>query len=159
MSPSRTGPLTLRMMERVLSSRNSTRTWVTPPREPVRPRTLVTLAFLTGCLLESWRIAEEGEMEADGQNSKIIHRSRSPAFRQSMPGIVRFLLYLSQPLLRSWCACLSVPGSTSSCFVQISHSQRACQRGLARNLMAQPRPANVEAASPDRQQRSCHTAC
>lgn len=28
------GPLTLRMMERVVSSMNSTRTWVTPPREP-----------------------------------------------------------------------------------------------------------------------------
>lgn len=28
------GPLTLRMIERVWSSMNSTRTWVTPPREP-----------------------------------------------------------------------------------------------------------------------------
>ena len=34
-------PLTLRMMDRVVSSMNSTRTWVTPPREPVRPRTPV----------------------------------------------------------------------------------------------------------------------
>lgn len=32
---------------------NSTRTWVTPPREPVRPRTLTTLASLTVCLEES----------------------------------------------------------------------------------------------------------
>lgn len=39
MSLTRTGPLTLRMMEREVSSMNSTRTWVTPPREPVRPRT------------------------------------------------------------------------------------------------------------------------
>lgn len=31
------GPLTLRMMERVWSSMNSTRTWVTPPREPIPP--------------------------------------------------------------------------------------------------------------------------
>lgn len=30
------GPLTLRMIERVWSSMNSTRTWVTPPREPRR---------------------------------------------------------------------------------------------------------------------------
>ena len=29
------GPLTLRMMLRVWSSMNSTRTWVTPPREPI----------------------------------------------------------------------------------------------------------------------------
>lgn len=29
------GPLTLRMMERVWSFMNSTRHWVTPPREPV----------------------------------------------------------------------------------------------------------------------------
>lgn len=39
MSFSRTGPFTLRMMERLGSSMNSTRTCVTPPREPVRPRT------------------------------------------------------------------------------------------------------------------------
>jgi hypothetical protein len=37
------GPLTLRMIERVWSSRNSTRTWVTPPREPVEM--LVSLAL------------------------------------------------------------------------------------------------------------------
>ena len=41
MSPSRTGPFTLRMIERLESSRNSTRTWVHCPWEPVRPRTLV----------------------------------------------------------------------------------------------------------------------
>lgn len=29
------GPLTLRIIERVWSSMNSTRTWVTPPREPI----------------------------------------------------------------------------------------------------------------------------
>lgn len=39
MSLTRTGPLTFRMMDRDVSSMNSTRTWVTPPREPVRPRT------------------------------------------------------------------------------------------------------------------------
>lgn len=39
MSLTRTGPLTFRMMDRLESSMNSTRTWVTPPREPVRPRT------------------------------------------------------------------------------------------------------------------------
>lgn len=44
MSSSLQGPLTLRMMLRVLSSIISTRTWVTPPREPVRPRTLTTCA-------------------------------------------------------------------------------------------------------------------
>lgn len=39
MSFSRTGPFTFRMIVRLGSSMNSTRTWVTPPREPVRPRT------------------------------------------------------------------------------------------------------------------------
>ncbi|KAH9410450.1 hypothetical protein TYRP_023647 [Tyrophagus putrescentiae] len=39
MSPSRTGPLMLRMMERLDSSRNSTRTWVHWPWLPVRPST------------------------------------------------------------------------------------------------------------------------
>ncbi|KAI8835585.1 hypothetical protein BJ741DRAFT_607300, partial [Chytriomyces cf. hyalinus JEL632] len=58
MSPSRTGPLTLRTIEREWSSMNSTRTWVTPPRDPVRPRTLVTRAslgaafFPESCLFE-----------------------------------------------------------------------------------------------------------
>lgn len=53
MSFSRTGPLTLRTMEREASSMNSTRTWVTPPREPVRPRTLTTLASLTWVLVDA----------------------------------------------------------------------------------------------------------
>jgi hypothetical protein len=39
MSLSLTGPLTFRMIDRLDSSMNSTRTWVTPPRDPVRPRT------------------------------------------------------------------------------------------------------------------------
>ena len=47
-SPSRIGPLTLRTIERVGSSRNSTRTCETWPVWPVRPRTLVTFASLTG---------------------------------------------------------------------------------------------------------------
>lgn len=42
MSPSRTGPFTLRMMERCDSSRNSTRTCVHWPWDPVRPNTFVT---------------------------------------------------------------------------------------------------------------------
>lgn len=41
MSLTRTGPLTFRMIEREVSSMNSTRTWVTPPRDPVRPRTCI----------------------------------------------------------------------------------------------------------------------
>ena len=53
-SPSRTGPLTLRMMERLGSSRKNTRTWVTLPVLPVRPRTLSTLASLTAASFESW---------------------------------------------------------------------------------------------------------
>ena len=52
-SPSRTGPLTLRTMDRPVapplsSSINSTRTCVTLPVLPVRPRTRFTLANLTG---------------------------------------------------------------------------------------------------------------
>lgn len=51
MSFSRTGPLTLRTIDLEVSSMNSTRTWVTPPLEPVLPRTLMTLASLTGVLV------------------------------------------------------------------------------------------------------------
>jgi len=49
MSPTRTGPLTLRIMDRFWSSRNSIRTWVMPPRLPVRPRIIDTLPSLAGC--------------------------------------------------------------------------------------------------------------
>ena len=77
MSFSFTGPLTFRMSCRCESSRNSTRTWVTPPREPVLPRTccihkinrhstetirrmkaaqtLITFASFTGALEVSWQ--------------------------------------------------------------------------------------------------------
>ena len=47
-SPSLTGPLTLRMMRRFWSSRNLTRTWVTCPRDPVLPMTLTTIASFRG---------------------------------------------------------------------------------------------------------------
>lgn len=43
MSPSRTGPLTLRMMRRFWSSKNLTRTCVTCPRDPVREGDILTL--------------------------------------------------------------------------------------------------------------------
>ena len=49
MSPSRTGPLTLRMICRFCSPINSTLTWVHWPWLPVRPRTLMTRALIT-CL-------------------------------------------------------------------------------------------------------------
>ena len=46
-SPSRTGPFTLRMRLRVGSSTNSIETCVTPPRLPVRPMIFLTMASLT----------------------------------------------------------------------------------------------------------------
>jgi len=72
MSPSRTGPLTLRTMERPPmppeSSMNSTRTWVTFPVFPVRPRTRFTLASLTGwsCRSENGRSAKGGGEVLEG---------------------------------------------------------------------------------------------
>uniref|UniRef100_A0A8C4WBG2 Uncharacterized protein n=1 Tax=Gopherus evgoodei TaxID=1825980 RepID=A0A8C4WBG2_9SAUR len=48
-SPSRTGPFTFQMMDLLVSSMNSTQTWVRWPCEPVRPSTLVTWASLMGC--------------------------------------------------------------------------------------------------------------
>ena len=48
MSFSFTGPFTFLTMLREVSSKNSTLTWVTPPREPVLPITLITLANVTG---------------------------------------------------------------------------------------------------------------
>lgn len=51
MSFSLTGPLTFLTMVLEESSKNSTLTWVTPPLEPVLPRTLITLAKVTGVLV------------------------------------------------------------------------------------------------------------
>lgn len=62
MSPSRTGPLTFRMMERLDSSRNSTRTWVHCPWDPVRPKTLVTRANLTFSMAAVDMEAAQGEV-------------------------------------------------------------------------------------------------
>lgn len=68
MSLTRTGPLTLRMIEREVSSMNSTRTWVTPPREPVRPRTyglaLTPKVFFNvdnGWGTRSWKVRSRGD--------------------------------------------------------------------------------------------------
>jgi hypothetical protein len=50
------GPLTLRMMERVWSFMNSTRHWVTPPREPVvirQPAILSRCASSDDCMRAS----------------------------------------------------------------------------------------------------------
>lgn len=66
MSSSLTGPLTFRMMDREVSSRNSTRTWVTPPRDPVRPRTLMTRASLTGTLEEAASYGSEERRSGQG---------------------------------------------------------------------------------------------
>lgn len=52
------GPLTLRMMERVWSFMNSTRHWVTPPREPViirQPAILSRCASPNCCMRSSRR--------------------------------------------------------------------------------------------------------
>ena len=46
-SPSRTGPLTFRMICRFCSPKNSTFTWVHCPWDPVRPKILITRANVT----------------------------------------------------------------------------------------------------------------
>lgn len=43
-----TGPLTFLTIVLDESSKNSTLTWVTPPLEPVLPKTLITFAKVTG---------------------------------------------------------------------------------------------------------------
>ncbi len=62
MSFSLTGPLTFLTIVREVSSKNSTRTWVTPPREPVLPKTLMTLAKVTGVLLSILTVLELMEL-------------------------------------------------------------------------------------------------
>ena len=90
--PSRTGPLTLRMMDLLVSSMNSTRTCVTPPRLPVLPSTFDTRAWRTsdfsstptapsfttsvflGCQASHRRAETGGEPRVDGEAEAACDR-------------------------------------------------------------------------------------
>lgn len=85
-SPSRTGPLTLRIIERLVSSKKSTRTWVHCPCDPVRPRIFVTRASLIGLSMtiskqykseKSWNSWLDKKDTSTGLNSKRVERERS----------------------------------------------------------------------------------
>ena len=84
-----TGPLTFRISCRCESSKNSTRTWVTPPRDPVLPRTcfnpkinvhpagtkdhfgatrtLITFASFTGVLEASYQVLQHSRLVVKSQ--------------------------------------------------------------------------------------------
>ena len=103
MSFSRTGPLTFLTIERVESSMNSTRTWVTPPREPVRPRTLTTLASLTGTLFEvvsySKHRGSERRRGRESANPELMERRAQAVSRFDLA--VSILVLASFPLCDS----------------------------------------------------------
>jgi hypothetical protein len=64
------GPLTLRMMLRVVSSMNSTLTWVTPPREPIAPahqRSPLSLSL-------SQRTSSPGPRTSSAQHTGDLHK-------------------------------------------------------------------------------------
>ena len=69
MSPSRTGPLTFLMIWRFCSPKNSTRTWVHCPWDPVRPRILMTRAKVTEAFLSMFVVLQV-EFEDMWRNSK-----------------------------------------------------------------------------------------
>jgi hypothetical protein len=69
------GPLTLRMIERVVSSINSTRTCVTPPREPNFFK-LVSFARMQRTrrcsrTLEGWRVVHTGTAQDSGHLDQL----------------------------------------------------------------------------------------
>lgn len=79
------GPLTLRMMLRVVSSMNSTRTWVTPPREPVvvyhgqiensfffphLPQSIFSSSFLPESIA-NWAMRRTGAAEDSGDLDEL----------------------------------------------------------------------------------------
>ena len=85
-SPSLTGPFTLRMMRRFWSSRNLTRTWVTCPRDPVLPMTLTTIASFRGdsCGCDASRKKKEYEslrQRAGSSEKKVAQGAQSEAAR------------------------------------------------------------------------------
>ena len=75
-SPSLTGPFTLRMMRRFWSSRNLTRTWVTCPRDPVLPMTLTTIASFRGDSCSACKRKEKGKRGSSLAQGQVPRRGR-----------------------------------------------------------------------------------
>ena len=94
------GPLTLRMMERVVSSMNSTRTWVTPPREPAILSDLPFPSFLLipGCKYRTSAAENAGDLdELDGDpttHSVSLQYSHHRALSQQPTWRNPFLRYV-----------------------------------------------------------------
>lgn len=78
MSPSRTGPLTFLMMERLFwSLMNSTRTWVHCPWDPVRPMTLVTRARVSLSMVTDYlKEIEIIKTKLSGRSEKLKFESK-----------------------------------------------------------------------------------
>ena len=68
------GPLTFRMIDRVWSSMNSTRTWVTPPREPAVQKIHVShRPLISDCLFaaKSGKFLHTGTAQNAGDLDKL----------------------------------------------------------------------------------------
>lgn len=66
------GPLTLRMMLRLVSSMNSTLTWVTPPREPVSTwSVIVSSAF--SAFSRTGAAEDSGDLDKLNRNFSRVH--------------------------------------------------------------------------------------
>ena len=61
---------------------NSTRTCVTPPLEPVRPRTLVTLASLTGA---TFMVTAQGDRPDEGEFVGRLFGERNKKSQIALP--------------------------------------------------------------------------
>ena len=79
MSFSLTGPFTFLTMLREVSSKNSTLTCVTPPRDPVLPITLITLANVTGVFVSLNIVSKNSRKKhLEGENTCFIDLLASP---------------------------------------------------------------------------------
>ena len=106
------GPaLTLRMIWRFWSSRNFTRTWVTCPRDPVRPITFITIAL------------------QEQTNRTIVSKER--AAKQTLEKHANGVLSSSSPCHGYTHAAAGAPSPPRACPTRRRHPRRATPPSIA----------------------------
>lgn len=98
-SPSRTGPFTFLMMERVASFKNSTFTCVHCPWDPVRPSTLITRAKMTGLSIFNYFLVGNVWFCDEGLHKKTVFTNKIQ--NDSMTGHT-IIYYFNLWLLRTY---------------------------------------------------------
>ena len=92
--PRARGPFTFRMMERLVSSTNSTHTCVHCPCKPVLPNTLVTLASLMGCTRLVSMMASRRRSGGEPEYTLLWRKMSNTCVQYNWPFVKIYLLIL-----------------------------------------------------------------